>query len=295
MNLHLILGLILSALSALMVNLAYLREHDAAAALPELSLRRPGASIRSLVESRAWLTGLAIEATGFAAFAAAVALAPLALVQSLSAGGIALLAFVSRRRARHPPARRERVGLVVAIVGLVALGVSLAGSSPSGSRASLLELLAWLLGSVALAGLVLALLTPRVGSGTAYGLAAGLLLACGDVSTKVALADNPRPWMIAPAFAFYGIGTSCLQIAYQHGDPLRTAGIATLLTNAIPIVAATTILHEGIPTGALGALRILAFAAVIVGAVALTRPEGQGRTADAPAEPVRDPVGPAAS
>lgn len=282
MSAHLVLGLVLTVLSALLVNLAYLREHDAAAALPELSLRHPRSSVRALVASRPWLIGLAIEAAGFASFAGAVALAPLALVQSLSAGGIALLAFVSRRRARHPPARRERIGLVVAIVGLAVLGASLAGSSQSGSRASLLALLAWLVGSIALAGLVLAFVAPRVGRGPAYGLAAGLLLACGDVATKVALADDPRPWMIVPAFAFYGIGTSCLQIAYQHGDPLRTAGVAALLTNAIPIVAATTILHEGIPSGPLGVLRVVAFAAVVSGAVALTRPQGHGRTPSDP-------------
>ena len=46
----------------------------------------------------------------------------------------------------------------------------------------------------------------------------------------------------------------------QRGAALSVAGVATLLTNALPIAAGTVLLHEGIPTGALGVLRVLAFA-----------------------------------
>ena len=82
----------------------------------------------------------------------------------------------------------------------------------------------------------------------------------------------------------YGVGTMLLQIAYQHAHALTAAGIATLLTNAIPIAAATTILGEEVPAGVLGALRILAFCAVIGGAVALAR-GAPDADADADAEP----------
>ncbi|MDX6356282.1 MAG: cysteine desulfurase / selenocysteine lyase, partial [Streptomyces sp.] len=56
----------------------------------------------------------------------------------------------------------------------------------------------------------------------------------------------------------------------------------------IPIVAATTILHEGLPAGALGVLRVASFVAVVAGAVALARAE------PAPtAPPAADPPPPA--
>ena len=48
-----------------------------------------------------------------------------------------------------------------------------------------------------------------------------------------------------------------------------TAGVATLLTNALPIAAGTVLFHEGFPAGALGALRLLAFALVVAGAALL--------------------------
>ena len=72
----------------MLINLAYLREHDAAAALPMLSLRRPLQSARALLTDRSWLVGFAMESTGFALYVAALALASLALVQSVSAGGM---------------------------------------------------------------------------------------------------------------------------------------------------------------------------------------------------------------
>jgi hypothetical protein len=51
------------------------------------------------------------------------------------------------------------------------------------------------------------------------------------------------------------------------------AGLATLLTNAVPIAAGTIVLHEPVPSGVFGALRILAFAAVTAGAILLAAPD----------------------
>jgi hypothetical protein len=43
----------------------------------------------------------------------------------------------------------------------------------------------------------------------------------------------------------------------------------------LPIAAGAVVLGEPVPSGILGALRILAFAAVTIGAVLLARPEGE--------------------
>src|SRR6202040_1196900 len=87
----------LALLSTTLTSLAYLREHAAAAALPALSLRRPVQTLRLLLTDHAWLLGFVMETGGFLLYAAALALAPLALVQSIAAGGIGLLAFLSVR------------------------------------------------------------------------------------------------------------------------------------------------------------------------------------------------------
>src|SRR5579871_3238968 len=97
MSLRTVIAIALAIASATLTNLAYLREHDAAAALPCLSLRRPLHSLRLLLTDRSWLGGFAMESGGFASYAAALALAPLAVVQSVGAGGIGVLAFVTAR------------------------------------------------------------------------------------------------------------------------------------------------------------------------------------------------------
>jgi hypothetical protein len=92
--------------------------------------------------------------------------------------------------------------------------------------------------------------------------------------------EGGEHFVIVPAvIAFYGAGTIVLQIGFQRGSALTTAGIATLGTNAIPIAAAMTIFAEPLPGGLLGALRIAAFAAVVAGAVALSpRHNTEGRS-----------------
>jgi hypothetical protein len=73
----------------------------------------------------------------------------------------------------------------------------------------------------------------------------------------------------------YTLGTTLLQIGYQAGAALTVAGLATLLTNVLPIAAGTLVLNEPVPSGALGVVRVLAFVAVTIGAVLLARPQAQ--------------------
>jgi hypothetical protein len=42
----------------------------------------------------------------------------------------------------------------------------------------------------------------------------------------------------------YVLGTAVLQVGYQSGGALTVAGLATLLANALPIVAVATVLGE---------------------------------------------------
>src|SRR5206468_755861 len=88
------------------------RRAPAAATQPALSLRRPLHSVQALLTDRSWLAGFALESGGFALYVAALALAPLTLVQSISAGGIGILAFVSARMSRRRLGRHELAGVL---------------------------------------------------------------------------------------------------------------------------------------------------------------------------------------
>ena len=61
------------------------------------------------------------------------------------------------------------------------------------------------------------------------------------------------------------------------------AGLATLLTNALPIAAGTVVLGEPVPSGAFGGVRIVAFVAVTLGAILLARPDRSAAQVEATA------------
>jgi hypothetical protein len=159
------------------------------------------------------MLGFAMESGGFAAYAAALALAPLALVQSIGAGGIGVLAFVSSRISGRQLGPRKSVGVAISVLGL--------------------------------------------------------LFSMGDFSTKLARQGAAHFAFVVTLIIGYTLGTSCLQLGYQRGEALTVAGLATLCTNALPIAAGTIVLHEPVPSGALGSARVLAYVAGTAGAILL--------------------------
>lgn len=274
MHLQGVVALILAALSTTLINLAYLREQAAVAALPVLSARRPAQSLRLILASRDWLRGFAMETTGFLMYAAALALASLALVQSVGAGGIGVLAYVCARRSGHRLGQRRSAGVVVSILGLLALSISLTDGAGGGTPGSVSGIVAWLIGTVLAALAVLGLARAAENPAIGRAVAGGLLFSAGDLSTKVATQGGARMAFVVAMILGYSLGTSLLQMAYQRAGALTVAGVATLLTNALPILAGTVILHEPVPAGLLGALRVLAFVLVTIGAVLIAAPRG---------------------
>lgn len=257
-------GLLLALGSAAALNWGYFVQHGVASALPPLTLRRPLASLRLLFGNLRWLVGFFVGIGGWVLYVAALALAPLSLVQAASAGGIGLLALLASRHARLTA--WERCGVAVAVGGLVLLGISLAGGTTTAAAGHWEDVAVWIVVSAALAGLA-------AGRRTAAGLgvAAGVLYAAGDVATKAAVHGGGRLGFVPVLLACHGLAFVALQLGFQRGGVLATAGLATLLTNALPIAAGTTLYGEGL--GSLPAVRVLAFACTVAGAALLSAPE----------------------
>jgi drug/metabolite transporter (DMT)-like permease len=273
MSVQTAIALVLALAATGLTNVAYLREHDAAAALPTLSLRRPLHSIQALLTDRSWLVGFALESGGFALYVAALALAPLTLVQSVSAGGIGILAYASARLSRRPLGRNELAGVFLSMLGLLALAVSLAGGSGEGAGGSTAEILLWLAATAGAAAVVLALGRRFGALAVAEGIAGGLFFSIGDISVKVATQGGARAAFAIGVIVGYSLGTAFLQLGYQKGGALTVAGLATLLTNALPIAAGNVVLGEPVPSGVFGGVRIVAFVAVTLGTILLARPD----------------------
>lgn len=274
------LALVLTLVSACAQGLGYILQHGAASSLPPLSLRRPIASLRGLLGQRRWLFGMGIQIGGFVLYVVALALAPLSLVQATASGGIGILAIMSARITHVPLTRRERIGAAVSVGGLALLGLSLISALGEGSGATYGWVAVWLAASAGGAVACVLPLARAIGRGPAWGIASGILFAAGDVATKVAVSGGAKNLaFLACLVVFYASGTAVLQAAFQRGSALTTAGLSTLLTNALPILAGMVLFHEPLPTGWVGAIRIVAFAAVVAGAVLLGTKE---READAP-------------
>ena len=270
-------GLLLALASTAALNFGYFLQQQAASGLPALTVRRPLRSLRHLFGNLRWAAGF---------YVAALALSPLSLVQSTSAGGIGLLALLARTRVR-----REQVGVALSMCGLVLLGVSLSGGAAQGGAGSVAAVTLWLACS-AVAALLAAFPGARLlAPGAGLAAAAGILYAAGDVGTKAAVHGGVRLAFLPALLACHGLAFVSLQLGFKRGGPLATAGVATLLTNSLPIVAGFAVFAESLPGGPLGFLRVLAFVLVVLGAAALgTRgaPVADAVPAQAPAAPPRD-------
>jgi hypothetical protein len=265
-------GLGVALASAACLNWGFLRQHGTVSRLPALSVRRPLASLGLLFANRRWLAGFVVGLAGWALYVLALRLAPLSLVQAVSAGGIGLLALLVQRTTAVRLERREWAGVACAVVGLVLLGLSLAGGgSATGRHGSAGAVGVWILASLAAAGLFAGPIAPRLVGGAGFGVAAGVLYAAGDVATKAAVGGGAAVLFTGAVLACHGLAFVALQLGFQRGGALATAGVSTLAMNALPIAAGMLVFGEGVPAGGFGGLRVLAFAAVVAGAAFLAR------------------------
>lgn len=257
-------GLALALASAVALNWGFFAQHGAASELPPLTLRRPVASLLSLLRDLSWLLGFLAGVGGWVLYVAALALAPLSLVQAASAGGIAVLALLVQRSGKAV-SRREWTGVAIAGAGLGLLALSLAGGTAAAQAPSPGLLALWLGGSAAVAALAAAG-GARLAGGAGLGLAAGMLYAAGDIATKAMTFGGGWLWLIPLMLAFQAGGFVLLQLGFQRGGALATAGVATLVLNSVPIAAGVVLYHEHLPSGVLGVVRVLAFACTVGGA-----------------------------
>jgi hypothetical protein len=275
MSTRIVGGLVLALLSATAINWGYLAMHGAASQLPPLSLRHPIRSLRSLFTVPRWLVGLFAGFVGWIFYIAALKLAPLSLVQAASAGGIGVLAILVARSTHVPLARRELWGVIAAMAGLVLLGLSLHGHTDAGDAGSTAAIGIWVAVSFVAAGLVAGPGSKLLAAGAGLGAASGILYAAGDVATKAAVFGGWRFAFVPVLLACHGVAFVALQFGFQRGGALATAGVSTVLTNALPIVAGTVLFSEGIPSGAAGVARVAAFGAVVAGAALLAKGESE--------------------
>ncbi|MBA2546670.1 MAG: hypothetical protein H0V15_07300 [Solirubrobacterales bacterium] len=270
------LGIGLALACALMSNVALLCKHRGATRAPDVRFTRPVQSAKALFSSRWWTIGFAIAFVAWGLHVAALAMAPLSLVQSVIAGGIALLAVPARHWFGIRLGWRELVGLGLSASGLAFLALTATENVTSDSNYSVSAMAAFEGGAIVI-GLALLLSATRDRARRHGGLllaaAAGVMLGVSDVALK-ALADAVpadflaivSPWTavaaVAAVLSFFALARSL-----QIGDAIGVIVVSSVAANAGAIVGGVLVFGDPMGSDALAiAARSAAFAAVIAAA-----------------------------
>jgi hypothetical protein len=259
-------GLVLALLSTAALSYGSYLQHSASGKVPTLSPRHPLRSLYSLFTSWRWLTGFVTGLGGWGLYIAALGFAPLSLVQAASAGGVGLLALLVRLSG-STLSWQELTAVAASVGGLALLGLSLPAGAVHQAAPGWAAPVAWAAASAALAAVAAFPGTAVLRPGAGLAVASGLLYSAGDVATKAAV-DHTRPvWLfVLLLLATHGLAFVSVQLAFQRGAALATAGVSALLTNALPILAGLLVFAERMPGGPAGLLRGLGFAGTVAGA-----------------------------
>src|SRR3954463_6037773 len=211
------IGIFLALLCALATNLGFLFKHRGACAAPDVNMRHPLRSAAGLFRSKWFAVGMLVAVGAWALHVAAMALAPLSLVQALISGGLVLLTVLAERFFGCSVGTRQWLGVGLTALGLVLLAVTLPTQSGAHSSYSLAAMIAF--ESFLLCVGAFLVLSPTLGKhehhGVMLGAAAGILFGVSDVAIKALThgvgVDGAMglvsPWLgmcvVASVLAFY--------------------------------------------------------------------------------------------
>jgi drug/metabolite transporter (DMT)-like permease len=294
------LGLLLALCCAFVQILGFMFKQRGAASAPPVRWREPVRSSVALFANRWWTLGILVAMAGWGFHVAGLALAPISLVQSVIAGGLALLTVVADKLFGFAVTRREWIGVALTAAGLAILAATLGDTADSRHAAWDVATLVTYCGL--LTGAAMACCATVQGdpprAGPVLGVAAGLLWGASDVSIKALsghlgdLGIGVLVHPLAPAILVLSlVGLVVSARSLQLGPVVPVIAITTATGNVVTIASGPIVFGEPLPDEPLAlALRILAFL-LVIGAAALTPPPGAGREDDAEAESAEAAVG----
>ena len=156
------IGLILALGCAAIANIGLLCQHRGAVRAPEIRFSHPLSSAAGLFRSRWWAIGFAIGCAAWGLHVAALAIAPLSLVQAVIAGGLAMLAFPARYWFGIALGRRELLGLGLAATGLAFLTLTPAQRTDAAGVYSLVRQLGFASGVALMSAVLRTRIEPNI-------------------------------------------------------------------------------------------------------------------------------------
>jgi drug/metabolite transporter (DMT)-like permease len=276
------LGILLALLCALATNVGFLLKHRGACAAPDVSIRHPVRSAVGLFRSKWFAIGMLVALVAWTFHVAALALAPLSLVQAVIAGGLVFLTVLAERWFGCSVGTRQWAGVGLTALGLVLLAVTLPTQGDGHAGYSMAGMIAFESALLALGTFLV--LSKKLGShehhGVMLGTAAGILFGVSDVAIKALTtsvgADGMfglvSPWLLtcvlASVIAFYASARGL-----QKGEAVPVITLTSAAANVSAISGGILVFGDPMPGSAIGiVLQSFAFVLVIVAATLTPAP-----------------------
>ncbi|TML00373.1 MAG: hypothetical protein E6G34_01560 [Actinobacteria bacterium] len=278
------LGILLALACAFASNLAFFYKYRGANAVAKVRVSHPLRSAIALYSSRWFALGMAIAVGSWGLHVAALALAPMSVVQVSLAAGVVFIAVMAERMFGFEVGPRQWLGLMLTATGLVMLGLTapaMHGAHAHFSQAAMISFEATLFG---LGGLLI--MGPRMGGpvehhGVMLGAAAGILFGVSDTAIKALtgisgahglLALALSPWLLvalsASVVAFYASARGL-----QDGQAVPVIAVTGTAANIAGIAGGIVVFGDPMAGSPLGVtLQALAFVLVVVAAALMPAP-----------------------
>jgi len=278
------LGILLSLACAFVANLGFFYKYRGANQVASVDVRHPLRSIRTLFSSGWFALGMIVATASWALHVAALALAPMSVVQVALAAGVVLIAVMADRMFGFEVGPRQWLGLWLMAAGLVMLGITLPAMHGAHSQFSDPAMISFEAGLFGLGGLLI--MGPRMGGpvehhGMMLGAASGILFGVSDTSIKALtgiigahgpLAVLLSPWMavavLASIVAFYASAKGL-----QEGEAVPVIAVTGTAANIAGIAGGILVFGDPLPGSPVGiVLQSLAFVLVLVAAALMPAP-----------------------
>jgi drug/metabolite transporter (DMT)-like permease len=279
------LGLALALGCAALTQLGFLCKHRGANRVPRIEWARPGRSALALFRSRWFAIGMAVCAGAWALHVAALALAPLSVVQAVLSTGVVMLAVFGSVLFGCRVPRRQWMGVAMTTGGLLLLMVTLPRASGGHATFALPALLAFEGGMLAMGALLI--VVPRLGApahhhGAVLGAAAGTLFGVSDVALKALtglagagpLALIASPWLPVAALASV-LAFLASARGFQEGEAVPVIACTSTAANVTCILGGIVVFGDALAGGLLLGAQVVAFG--LIATAALLTPAGHAR------------------
>ncbi len=278
------LGILLALLCAFVANLGFFYKYKGANSVPKVQVLHPLRSARELYSSKWFCLGMLTATASWGLHVAALALAPMSVIQVSLAAGVVFIAVMADRLFGFEVGRRQWVGLVLTATGLVLLGLTLPVMHGAHSHFSDAAMISFEAGLFGLGGLLI--MGPRMGGpvehhGVMLGAASGILFGVSDTAIKALTGITGAhgflglllsPWLavavIASIVAFYSSARGL-----QDGEAVPVIAVTGTAANISGIAGGIIVFGDPMAGSATGVvLQCLAFVLVIVASAMMPAP-----------------------